>query len=206
MHTAHADAVRARNLCFAHDGRDVLHDVSVTLPRGAVTAVAGPNGAGKSTLIEVLAGVRRPRRGMVERHGTLALVVQRPVAPDALPVTVRDVVSMGIWARRRRASPAGAVDEAIERVGLAGLTDRPLATLSGGQRQRALLAQGLVQRADILLLDEPAAGLDEASRDRTRELLAEEAARGAAIGCATHDDASSRAADRVVRLDEGRLA
>ncbi|TYL49888.1 ATP-binding cassette domain-containing protein [Nocardioides sp. BGMRC 2183] len=199
-------AVRAHDLCYAHDGRDVLHDVSVTLPRGTVTAVAGANGAGKSTLVEILAGVRRPRRGSLERLGAVALVVQRPTAPDTLPVTVHDVVAMGTWARRRSSSPAPtAVDDAIERVGLRGLERRPLATLSGGQRQRALLAQGLVQRADVLLLDEPAAGLDAASRERTRFLLAEEAARGAAIACVTHDDADIDAADRVVRLEEGRL-
>ncbi len=203
------DAIRAHDLCYAHDGRDVLHGVSVALRRGTVTAVAGPNGAGKSTLVELLAGVRPPRRGVVQRDGTLALVVQRPVAPDTLPVTVHDVVSMGTWARRRgshRSVTPGAVDDAIDRVGLSGLEERPLATLSGGQRQRALLAQGLVQQADILLLDEPAAGLDRSSRDRTRELLAEEAARGAAVACVTHDDASIRAADRVLRLDDGRLA
>jgi zinc/manganese transport system ATP-binding protein len=200
-------AVEARALHFAHAGRDVLHDVSLALPRGTVTAVAGPNGAGKSTLIEILAGVLEPRRGSVERRGSLALVVQRPTVPDTLPVTVHDVVAMGTWSRRRSDRPApGSVTQAIDRVGLSGLADRPLASLSGGQRQRALLAQGLVQRADVLLLDEPAAGLDAASRERTRTVLAEEAARGAAVACVTHDDASIEQADLVVRLVDGRVA
>lgn len=183
----------------------MLHSVSLSLPSGAVTAVAGPNGAGKSTLVELLAGVRTPRRGEVRHRGFLALVVQRPAVPDTLPVTVRDVVAMGTWMRRRpRRAVAGAVEEAIERVGMTGYEDRPLAALSGGQRQRVLLAQGLVQRADVLILDEPAAGLDVASRERTRTLLAQEAARGAAVACVTHDDASIAAADLVVRLEDGR--
>jgi zinc/manganese transport system ATP-binding protein len=199
-------ALAARDLHFAHGGIDVLHGVSIVLRSGAVTAVAGPNGAGKSTLIELLAGVRTPRRGVIERRGSLALVVQRPTVPDTLPVTVRDVVAMGTWSRRRRDRlPWSAVDRAIDRVGLGDLADRPLVTLSGGQRQRALLAQGLVQRADVLLLDEPAAGLDGASRERTRTVLAEEAARGAAVACVTHDDASIERADVVVRLQDGRL-
>jgi zinc/manganese transport system ATP-binding protein len=204
MPTTHALA--AHGLHFAHDGRDVLHGVSLRLSRGTVTAVAGPNGAGKSTLIELMAGVRTPRRGVVERLGSLALVVQRPAVPDTLPVTVRDVVAMGTWSRRRRDRPAPErVEQAIGRVGLADLADRPLASLSGGQRQRALLAQGLVQQADVLLLDEPAAGLDSLSRERTRTVLAEEAARGAAVACVTHDDASIEQADLVVRLQDGRL-
>lgn len=199
-------AVTARGLCFAHDGHDVLHDVDVALARGSVTAVAGPNGAGKSTLVELLAGVRRPRRGTVERRGTVALVVQRPTVPDTLPVTVRDVVAMGTWSRSRGGpAPSDAVESAIAEVGLTGLEERPLSALSGGQRQRALLAQGLVQRADVLLLDEPATGLDAASRERTREVLAREAARGAAVACVTHDEAGIAAADHVLRLADGRV-
>lgn len=94
---------------------------------------------------------------------------------------------------------------AIERVELTGMEDRRLVELSGGQRQRALLAQGLVRGADILILDEPAAGLDAASRDRVRAALAEEAARGAAVLCVTHDDDAIAAADRVIRLDGGMI-
>ena len=200
----HPHLLVAHDLHFAHDGRDVLHGVSLTLSGGTVTAVAGPNGAGKSTLVELMAGVRSPRRGTVERRGSIALVVQRPAAPDTLPVTVCDVVAMGTWSRRGPKRPV-TVDLALDRVGLAGLADRALSTLSGGQRQRALLAQGLVQGADVLLLDEPAAGLDSASRERTRTVLAEEAARGAAVACVTHDDASIEHADVVVRLQDGRL-
>ncbi len=202
--TTTSTRLTAHELCYAYDHRDVLHEVSVGLPHGTVTAIAGPNGSGKSTLVELLAGVRRPRRGRVSRHGTVALVVQRPAAPDGLPLTVRDVVAIGTWgARRRRADTRVAVDAAIDRVELTGLEDRPLAGLSGGQRQRALLAQGIVQGSDILLLDEPVAGLDDASRRRTRQILAEEASRGAAVACVTHEQAGIDAADRVIRLEDG---
>lgn len=203
---SHRPAVLARSLCYAYDGSDVLHDVSVHLDRGAVAAVAGANGSGKSTLVELLAGVRRPRSGSVARDGDLALVVQRPEAPDGLPLTVAEVVTMGTWAGRMAAGARrAAVADAISRVELSGLERRPFAELSGGQRQRTLLAQGIVRRPAILLLDEPAAGLDARSRERTREILAEEAARGAAVACVTHDEASIAAADRVIRLESGRL-
>jgi zinc/manganese transport system ATP-binding protein len=194
-------ALRARGVRYAFDAVTVLDDVDLDLPWGAVTAIAGPNGAGKSTLVELLAGVRAPLRGSVERADEVALVVQRPVAPDSLPLTVRDVVTMGTWSTRTaRAERPGRtvrvarVGEALERVELADLADRPFASLSGGQRQRALLAQGLARRARIFLLDEPAAGLDASSRTRD----------GAAVACVTHDEESIEAADLVVRLEGGR--
>lgn len=201
----------ARGLCFGYDGRDVLHDVSARFSPGSVTAVTGPNGSGKSTFVELLAGVRSPRRGVIDRDGGLALVVQRPSTPDALPVTIHDVVAIGTWGRTRgrlssrRADRRSAIAEAIDRVGLTGLEQRTFGELSGGQRQRALLAQGIVQKTEILLLDEPAAGLDAASRQRTREILAEEAARGATIVCVSHDEESIAAADHVIRLEDGRI-
>lgn len=198
-------AVRARGLCFSFDEVPVLHGVDLDLPWGRLTAVAGPNGAGKSTLVELLAGVRTPRSGTVERADRVALVVQRPTAPDALPLTVRDVVTMGTWgARRSRAQRRSDIEEALARVQLSDLAGRPFSALSGGQRQRALLAQGIARQARIFLLDEPAAGLDAESRERTRSMLAAEAARGAAVACVTHDEDAIATADLVVRLEGGR--
>jgi zinc/manganese transport system ATP-binding protein len=196
------------DVCFAYAGSDVVHDVSIDLRAGEMTAIAGPNGSGKSTLVEVIAGVLTPRQGSVERRGDLALVVQRPDAPEALPVTAADVVAMGTWKRgvalRGRASRV-AVAEALDRVGLADRAHRPLTELSGGQRQRVFLAQGIVRRPDIILLDEPAAGLDRESVARTHQILREEAARGAIVACVTHDEDAIAAADRVIRLEGGVL-
>ena len=202
-------AVHARNLCFTFGGVPALQDVDVDLAWGTVTAIAGPNGAGKSTLVEILAGVRKPLGGTVERAGPVALVVQRITAPEALPLTVRDVVMIGTWGAQSGVPGTGAagrkiqVAAALDRVGLSGHAGSPFNNLSGGQRQRVLLAQGLARGARIFLLDEPAAGLDSRSRKRTRSILAEEAERGAAVACVTHDDESIAAADCVVSLDGG---
>jgi zinc/manganese transport system ATP-binding protein len=198
--------VEVDRVCFAYGTADVLHDVSVRFPPGRITAVAGPNGSGKSTLLEVIAGVRPPRSGRVTKRGDLALVVQRPGVPDHLPLTARDAVSIGTWsrgARLRRSSRRHAVDLALERVDMGEHAEKPLHALSGGQRQRVFLAQGIVRRPDILVLDEPAAGLDRRSAARTRDILAAEAARGAVVICVTHDDDAISHADRVVRLDGG---
>lgn len=201
-------ALSARAVCFGYGEDDVLHSVDLDVRSGEVVALAGHNGSGKSTLVEILAGVKAPRRGDVRRGGDLALVVQRPAVPDALPVTVADVVRMGTWqrgARLSRAAARRAVSQALDRVDMSELADRPLAELSGGQRQRVFLAQGIVRAPSILLLDEAAAGLDRESAARMQLILREEAARGAAVCTVTHDDEAVAAADRVVRLDRGRV-
>lgn len=197
--------LRAIGVCCSYAGAEVLHRIDAELPAGEITAIIGSNGAGKSTLVEVLAGVRKPTDGHVERHGDIALVVQRAQVPQTLPMTVRDAVAMGTWGvRLGRRKAAQAVDVALDRVGMSGLAGRSLHALSGGQRQRALVAQGIARDAPILLLDEPAAGLDAASRERMREILAVEAAAGRAIGWVTHDGEDLAVADRIVHLAHGR--
>lgn len=204
-------ALRARDLSFSFSTIPVLRGIDVELPWGTLTAIAGSNGAGKSTLVELLAGVRTPQSGTVERADEVALVVQRPMVLDSLPLTVREVVSMGTWSARwsgaprlRKGQRQARVADALERVHLSDLAGRSFSALSGGQRQRVLLAQGIARQARIFLLDEPAAGLDAESRARTRAMLVAEAARGAAVACVTHDDESIEAADLVVRLESGK--
>lgn len=194
----------------AFDGRDVLCGVDLELSAGALTVIAGPNGAGKSTLLEVVAGVREQRSGVRSTTGTIAFVPQRAAISERLPVTVRDVVSVGAWGRVgwwRRLDPAARdfVDRSMARLGVDGLAATPFAELSGGQQQRALLAQGLARRADLLLLDEPTTGLDAESALMIRAVLREEAGRGVAVACVSHDAALLGDADRTIQLREGRI-
>ena len=203
-------AVVLRGVRVDFGAHHALRGVDLELEAGRVTVVAGPNGAGKTTLLEVVAGTRRPTSGTRSAPHAVAFVPQRAAVPDRLPVTVRDVVTIGTWSRtgpHRRRGPGrrAAVDDALERLDLTGLAGRAFAALSGGQRQRALLAQGLVGRADLLLLDEPTTGLDAVSSARIRALAADEARRGASVVCVSHDPALLLGADRVVRLEEGRL-
>ncbi|GAA2180469.1 zinc ABC transporter ATP-binding protein AztA [Leucobacter tardus] len=202
-------SIAVRDVHFAYTATPVLRGLSFDLFPGAVTAIAGANGSGKSTLLELIADVRAPQNGAITRRGDVSLVLQRPDVPQTLPVTGRDTVAMGTWKRGRRMSStdrSAAVERALRRVGMDALADRPLTTLSGGQRQRIFVAQGIARDPDILLLDEPSAGLDTASVARTQEILREEAARGATVVCVTHDDDAIGAADRVIRLEHGRVA
>ena len=203
-------ALEATHVDHSFGSHRVLRDVSVELEFGAVTAITGPNGAGKSTLLEILAGVLTPLAGQVTAVRPAALVVQRTTTPDLLPLTAFDVVSMGTWASRalrtsslRRLERRRAISGALHRVGLAHVAGRSFTALSGGQRQRVLLAQAIVRNASILLLDEPTTGLDANSREQTRAILAEEAARGAAVAVVTHDTEAIEVADTTVRLVEG---
>ncbi|MBE3000584.1 metal ABC transporter ATP-binding protein [Nocardiopsis sp. HNM0947] len=201
------DAVHA-----GHDGADVLCGVSAQIRAGTVTALVGDNGSGKSTLLGVLAGTHPLRSGRVEHRGSHrpAFVPQRSAVPDALPLTVVQTVRMGRWARRGawrrlRREDHGAVAHCLDRLGVADLAGRPLHALSGGQRQRVLVAQGLAQEADLLLLDEPSTGLDTEARAAIAQVLAEERDRGCAVVVATHSADEARGADRVLRLHDGHL-
>ncbi|MEU6719355.1 zinc ABC transporter ATP-binding protein AztA [Nonomuraea sp. NPDC046802] len=204
--------VALHDLTAGYGRRTVLRGLSAELPRAGVTAVVGPNGSGKSTLLAVLAGVIRPGHGRVERGGARrpGYVVQRSAVSDALPITVRDTVAMGRWAlrgpwKRLTAADWAVVDACLSRLGILDLAGRRLGALSGGQRQRALLAQGLAQEPDLLLLDEPATGLDLEARQYVRTVLEEEKARGVTVAHATHDLDMALRAEHCLLLNGGRL-
>lgn len=204
--------ITLRQIHVTRGGTTALDGVSATVEPGRVTAVAGGNGAGKSTLLGVLAGIQPWQGGerLADGAGRIALVVQRSAAPDTLPLTVLETVSMGRWAHRGLWRPLTGADRdviaaSIRALGLTGLERRSLGELSGGQRQRALVAQGLAQRADVLVLDEPAAGLDGDAVRLIDLAIRAEANRGVTVVCATHDPEVIRAADRVILLEAGRV-
>ncbi|MER7336079.1 MULTISPECIES: metal ABC transporter ATP-binding protein [unclassified Micromonospora] len=163
-----------------YDGRPVLRDVSLTVTAGEVVAVLGANGSGKSTLIRAVLGLvplssgsvalfDRPLRRFRQWH-RIGYVPQRLGAGSGVPATVREVVASGRLARRGVLRPPGradraAVDAALAAVGLADRAHDPVATLSGGQQQRTLIARALAGQPELLVLDEPTAGVDAASQE-----------------------------------------
>jgi ABC-type Mn2+/Zn2+ transport system ATPase subunit len=204
--------VVADGLVLSRGGRVVIDRADFSLPRG-VTSLVGPNGSGKSTLLHAIAGLLEPASGTVKVDGQppadvrrrIAYVLQAQHAPAHLPVTVREVVALGrapvrgAVGRLRREDRA-AVDDAIARVELGRLATRHLSELSGGERQRAFVAQGLAQQGDVVLLDEPTAGLDVASTEQIRTVLEQERAAGHTIVVATHDLGDAAHSDHVVLL------
>lgn len=205
-------AVVLDRVSVGYPGHVVLSAVSATVPAGAVTAVVGPNGAGKSTLLDTLAGVRPVLSGTLTRSGDRlpAYVTQRSEVADTLPLTVRATVEMGRWAHRgpwRRLTRADrdVVDDCLHRLELTPLAGRPIGEVSGGQRQRTLLAQGLAQQSDLLLLDEPAAGLDTTAQHLIERALADARRAGTTIVRITHDAATAQRSDHCLVLGDGGL-
>ncbi|MEV7078327.1 zinc ABC transporter ATP-binding protein AztA [Streptomyces sp. NPDC093516] len=204
--------VRITDLDAGYPGRPVLRQLTADIPALAMTALVGPNGSGKSTLLGVLAGVIHTTSGQVRYAPGRppAFVPQRGAVGDALPLTARQTVEMGRWGerglwRRLTRHDRAVVDSAMERLGVAGLAARQLGELSGGQRQRVLIAQGLAQQSDLLLLDEPTTGLDPEARERITALLADLIADGTTVVQATHDLEAARSADTCLLLGDGRL-
>lgn len=193
-----------------------LEDVSVEIAEGSVDALVGMNGAGKSTLFAAIMGTVPLERGTVSvfggspsvarRAGRIAFMPQGDSIDRAFPLSVGEVVMMGRYGRmgpwrRARASDRDAVRDALERVQLTDLAARPIGALSGGQRTRALLARALAQDAELLLLDEPFAGVDHRSEALIAAVLTQLARDGRSVVVSTHDIATlPERADRVILL------
>jgi manganese/iron transport system ATP-binding protein len=211
-------AVELHGVSAGYDGGVVLQDVDLAIGAGELVALVGGNGAGKSTLLKLVAGLLRPKRGSVEVLGALPGARSREVAylPQAealrwdYPLLVADVVLMGLVPRIGVGRRPGRADHvaaraALARVDAADLGPRHIQALSGGQRQRVLLARTLVADPQILLLDEPATGVDPTTEEQLMRVLEDLAREGKTIVVATHDLAGVLAHfPRVVSLN-GRI-
>ncbi|TSI19707.1 zinc ABC transporter ATP-binding protein AztA [Brevibacterium aurantiacum] len=200
------------NLSAHYGAHLALDQITLAAPLGRVTALVGANGSGKSTVLMALAGLLRPTHGSISGlPSAVAFVPQRSSAPDHLPITVRQVVAMGRWSARGLFARLGGddqriVDDCLAQLRIDDLASRRLGSLSGGQRQRTLVAQGLAQRADLLLLDEPLAGIDARATEDITLAIDSERSRGATIVMATHERTQAARADHVVHLRQGALA
>lgn len=179
-------------------GQRVLADVSLTLRRGEIVTIVGPNGSGKTTLLRLLIGAERPDAGRIERAPGLRIgyVPQKLAVDRTLPLTVDGFLGLAGAGAAARAA-------ALEHVGAAGLARRQLAALSGGQFQRAMLAQALLRRPDLLVLDEAAQGLDQAGEARLYRLIEQlRAELGCGVLMVSHDlHVVMAASDRVICLN-----
>lgn len=201
--------------CTIGIGDFALH-ADLSIARGARVAVIGPSGAGKTTLIEAIAGFRDVTKGRITWQGVDLTDMppgQRPVAmlfQDGnlfAHLTAAQNVALGLHPRRRlSASDQAQVTDALQRVGLSGMGARKPAELSGGQQSRVALARVLVQRRDLLLLDEPFAALGPALKAEMLDLVtALVAETGTTLMMVSHDPADARRiAPQTVLVLEGR--
>ena len=214
--------VTVSHAAVSYGGRAVLQDIDLAVHAGQVVAILGANGSGKSTLIRTILGLVPAAAGEITLFGVpqrrfrqwarIGYVPQRMGAGSGVPATVGEVVASGRLARRGIFRPSGAADRAAVRSALddVGLLDRiadPVSTLSGGQQQRTLIARALAGRPDLLVLDEPTAGVDAASQDAFAEALRRFAAAGGTILLVAHElGPIAPLIDKAVVVHHGRIA
>ena len=190
--------------------------MSLRLAPGSFTALTGPSGAGKSTLLWILAGALAPSSGTATYGGrplTDRAAAARQgigIIPQGLalvaPLTARENIVVPLMVLGVRPDEAHArADTALDQVRLGDVGNHLVEELSGGQQQRVAVGRGLALHARVLLADEPTSELDAATRDTIIGLLAAEAAAGAVVLVATHDEWCADQADAEYHLDEGRL-
>jgi len=205
--------ISADHLCVGYGKHPVVEGVMLDMHPGELLVLIGTNGSGKSTLLKTLAGLIHPVHGDLHVLGQhagqlptrVAYLPQHPVSSHTLPLQVRDVVTMGRFAhlglfKRTSSSDRDIVSSAMQRTGIDAQANKPIRDLSGGQQQRTHLAQVLAREAEILLLDEPTAGLDINGRKLVAELIAAERARGVTVVMATHELADAEHATSVLLL------
>jgi iron complex transport system ATP-binding protein len=213
---------RLDRVAVAYGPDAALHDATIDITAGAMTAVIGPNGSGKSTVLRVLAGLIEPAAGSVtfggaplpslaprDRARRIAYVPQDTTIP--FEFSVREIVAMGrspyisTWGFESRDDQA-AIDQAIHLMDLGSLVDRSILDVSGGERQRAIIARALAQRPSVLLLDEPGANLDLKYQIALHALLArlnrEEELTTVTV---SHDLNAVAGSDHVIALKSGRI-
>lgn len=218
--TGDVPAVTLRGATATLGARPVLRGVDLTVGRGETVALLGANGSGKSTTIRAVLGQVPLTGGSLELFGRplarfrdwrrLGYVPQRSTAAAGVPATVREVVASGRLARRPF-GPLGrddkaAVERALGQVGMADRAKDPVDALSGGQHQRVLIARALAGEPELLIMDEPLAGVDLTSQGILAETLAEQVARGSSVLLVLHElGPLAPLIDRAVVLRDGQV-
>ena len=181
------ELVRVESVSFSYDSIPVLEDVSFSIYRGDFLSIIGPNGSGKTTLVKIILGLLKPTRGSVTIMGKpvaefrewarVGYVPQKATHIDPFfPASVREVVAMarrstGGWRPAGRRDTETDVTEALKKVAMEGSRNAAIGSLSGGQQQRVMIARALVTSPEILLLDEPTAGVDSENQGLFYETL-----------------------------------
>lgn len=195
-----APVLEIRNLTVSYNHKPVLLDISLEVEKGLMIGVIGPNGAGKSTFIKAVLGFLNPDFGEIKIFGSplqqvkgkVAYVPQRGSVDWDFPITVEQVVMMGRykkipWHSAPGREDYGFVNKAMELVKIADFRSRQIGMLSGGQQQRVFMARALAQGADLLLLDEPFAGVDAATERAILDVLSNAKKSGQTLIVVHHD-------------------
>jgi zinc transport system ATP-binding protein len=218
-----APVIAVDHATFGYADAAVVRDVSLTVAPGEVVALLGANGSGKSTLVRGILGLSEQLGGRVRLFGVpredfrdfprLGYVPQRHTLSASVRATVEEIVEVGLLSQRRwwqpRLGGAGSaqmISRCLEVVGLADRAGADVSTLSGGQQRRVLIARAMASRPDILLMDEPTAGVDAANQEVLAGVLSRLAAQGTTMLIVTHElEALNDTVTRIVAMSAGRI-
>jgi manganese/zinc/iron transport system ATP- binding protein len=184
--------IAVEELTVQYGKTPVLWDVTLRIPQGVIVGILGPNGAGKSTLLKACMGLVKKVSGKITCSGKIAYVPQRESIDWDFPITALEVVMMGRLNRagffgRLRKADRDAAYAALDVVGMAAFEGRQISQLSGGQQQRLFIARAILEDADVLLLDEPFAGVDLGTEKAIMELLRKQRDAGKTVLIVHHD-------------------
>jgi len=206
--------ITCQNLCLGYEGREILHDLSFTVEAGDYLCVVGENGSGKSTLMKTILGLQPPMGGQIRtgdglRRGQIGYLPQQTVVQRDFPASVWEIVLSGLQGKCARRpfynrEDRRIAEENLEKMGLTGLKKRCYRELSGGQQQRVLLARALCAAEKVLLLDEPASGLDPVVTEELYHLIARlNREDGVTVIMISHDIAAAAAyASHILHIGE----
>ena len=213
--------VSLRSASFGYGDHPIVSGVTLDIHAGEVVAILGPNGSGKSTLIKGLLGLNDHIGGDVELfstpidrfrdHARVGYVPQRHTLSASVRATVTEVVAIGRlphqgWLGRPNHQDRQIIQESLAVVGLDDRANVDVSTLSGGQQRRVLIARALAANPDVLIMDEPTAGVDLASQEILSQVLARLVERGATMLIVTHELAAVRGVlTRIVQLNGGQI-
>jgi zinc transport system ATP-binding protein len=213
--------VSMRSATFGYADHAVVTGVTLDIQAGEVVAILGPNGSGKSTLVKGLLGLNSRLAGQVALFGTpidrfrdharLGYVPQRHTLSTSVRATVNEIVAIGRlphqnWLGRPNQEDRRIIEESLAVVGLDDRASVDVSTLSGGQQRRVLIARALAAQPDVLVMDEPTAGVDLASQEVLSQVLARLARRGATMLIVTHELQAVRGVlTRIVQLNGGQI-
>ena len=195
--------ISLKNVLFGYDYHSpVIDGVTLDVSKGSFIGILGPSGSGKSTLLKLIVGLHKPWEGEIlfskhnnDKDRKVSIIGYSPQVEGIdwdFPVTVRELISMGVWNRSGffpwlNKPSRIEIDLILEELGIGGYADRQIKELSGGEQKRVFLARALIHNPEILILDEPTAGLDNVNKDNFLQILRVLNASGITIILTTHD-------------------
>jgi len=206
--------IKINNLCFSYENKNIFCEASLEIFKGEFVGIIGRNGTGKSTLLRLILGELKAKQGMIEvdKNCSIGYTEQITMGKDlTFPATVYEIVMLGLCSkiglcRFPKKEHKELVDKALELVGIKDFKNKQLSFLSGGEQQKVMLAKALVSDPDILILDEPTTGIDNASEKEFMNLITKlNKEHGKTVIMVTHNFNLLNGLDRIYKISDNSL-